>query len=79
MATDEVGRVEWWVGKERLAISSGWEHTKSDFLPSDVSAILSFPDGHCEARWPESPDSWSYYVSLDAALVAAELRGYRRA
>ena len=48
--------------------------------PNDAPSlvVLRYKDGHVEVRWPESPDQWSYYVSMDAAMIAAELRGYSR-
>lgn len=51
------------------------ERVKNNVIHSK-NVVLLFEDGHAEARWPESPNTWSYYVSIDAALIAAELRGY---
>lgn len=55
-----------------------FELVQHNMRASNAFGFVEFQDGHVEVRWPESPDQWSYYVSMDAAMVAAELRGYSR-
>lgn len=52
------------------------DQVKTNVINNNHFGFVVFEDEHVEVRWPEDPSKWSYYVDLDAALVAAALRGY---